>query len=145
MNEVVKTVTASFETIDLAELACRNIKQKYDNINAISIRYKNVPHQRHNYHSVSDNEDSKAPIVTGTTALGGISAPLGNALNGAITPVGTIFAGENVSDDGSLIDNSTPEIHRSLESKVIVKTNSSNAENISHTLRGLGGQNISVK
>lgn len=145
MNEVLKTVTANFETIDLAELACSNIKKKYDNINAISIRYKNLPHQQHNYHSISDEEGKQAPIVTGTTALGGMYAPLGTGINGAITPVGTIFAGENVSDDTNLIDNSTPEIHKTLESKVIIKTNNSNAKEISHILRGLGGQNISIK
>ncbi len=145
MSDIIKTITASFETIDLAELACKHIKQQYQNINAISIRYKNIPYDRQNYHSVTDEDIPPNPVIAGTTALGGASAPLNSGVNTTITPLGTVFAGQNISEDGSLIDNNTPEIEQSLESKVIVKTSNNDADTISHTLRGLGGQNISVK
>ena len=110
MSDIIKTITASFETIDLAELACKHIKQQYQNINAISIRYKNIPYDRQNYHSVTDEDIPPNPVIAGTTALGGASAPLNSGVNTTITPLGTVFAGQNISEDGSLIDNNTPEI-----------------------------------
>lgn len=146
MSEIIKTITANFENIDLAELACKNIKERYPSINAVSIRYKNIPQYNHN-HSISTtitDDFLKGDVLADNTAYVGLSASMGSGLNGPITAIGTIFAGDVDYNNNNSFDSSTPEIEKSLESKVIIKA-SSDVKNISQTLRSLGGQNLVVR
>lgn len=142
MGSNTKTITASFENIDLAELACKNIKEKYKNINAISIRYKNIPYDKSDYlygETNNNNLDEKSENILKN------SLALGSTVNGGIAPMGTVFVGQNLNTSNFNNSNNDIEIQNSLESKVIIKTKSdTDAKNISHTLRGLGGQNITI-
>ena len=58
---IKKTITAKFETIDMAELAARGITNNFHHVSNIKIRFKNFPEAEHD-HSDADRMDDIAEV-----------------------------------------------------------------------------------
>ncbi len=111
-----KTITAEFESVDLAEMAARNIREKFEGITKIKIRYPSIGE-----------------------GGGYISLPVASINN----PMGAGFPRGN---DGILYDlEQRHEVEQNRSSILLVEATEDSAERIAAYLRGLGGLGIKIK
>lgn len=146
MSQILKTITASFETVDLAELAAKNIKNHFDEIKAITIKYKNYPESNQSHHT--DYNDS-APL----SGMAALSASNYNMPSSGFFPgffQANIPAYLSVERDAlshtrfSGMNHDIPEIETTTESRLIIKASEEEVAKIESQLRGMGGQQIVV-
>lgn len=141
MSEFLKTITANFETVDLAEWAARNIKEHFIQVKSITIRYRNVP----DVHDVQDSDvdQSETTALLAATAMGsGMGTAFAGGYPGFLPIGGKTFM--QVADTAGNHPN-RPEIERSTESKLLIKASESQAKQIEAHLRSLGGLHIMTK
>ncbi len=111
-----KTITAEFESVDLAEMAARNIREKFEGITKIKIRYPSMGE-----------------------GGGYISFPVASVNH----PMGVGFPSGN---DGILYDfEQHHEAEQNRSSILLVEAREDSAERIAAYLRGLGGLGIKIK
>ncbi len=125
------TVTyANFETVDLAELAARQIKECYPEVHSIAIRYRNVPPINGSTETVIN--DLPDGTFTAATAAG---VGLGNGFG--VTPV-VIPGAFGVHREGSRYHNMN-ERHTSTESHLVIKCPDQISQKVEAKLINLGG------
>lgn len=125
-----KTISASFDTIDLAELAAKAIKENFHGIKAITIKYQNFPHS---------GEPRPQEAVFNGAAMAAAPTPMGNYVaSGGIAAFPVMGQGEAEEQE----DHSRPEIQNSTESRLIVKAREDEIQAISSRLRSMGGREI---
>lgn len=136
MSQILKTITASFDTVDLAELAAKNIKTHFNQVKAITIKYKNYPEsgERHQIHS--ENLKPSASM----TAL---SAANYNILSNGPLP-GYLPGGVDNFAQTRYSQSDVPEIETTTESHLIIKASEDEIHKIESHLRGMGGQQILI-
>lgn len=126
------TIYASFETVDLAELAARQIKKNFPKIHSIAIRYRNNPPEEHARHE-------HAPLENASFLA---AAAMGNGI-GSGTPVSPVFFPFGVEPfrDGSRYEREDSPLG-STESRIVIKTESKNVNAIEAQLFNLGGVSV---
>lgn len=135
----LRTVTASFDTVDLAELAARNLKRDFRQIKAITIKYRNYPETPH-------DRQNDAPVVETSPNLAAAaavnSAGAGIGFGGGGIPA--LFPAQYDPYQTRYSNQSRPEIELSTESRLIVKAPENLVRPIQSHIRGMGGQQIVV-
>lgn len=128
------TIYANFETIDLAELAARQIKNNFPTIHSIAIRYRNNPPEEH-HEARNDN----TPVQDSTFLA---AAAMGNGV-GTGTPVAPVFFpfGVEPFQDGSRYQREDSPL-ASTESRMVIKANAEQVKAIEAQLLNLGGLSI---
>lgn len=109
-----KTISAEFESVDLAELAARNIRYRFEGITRIRIRYR----------AGSGEYDTSIPVAVANNSLG----------------VGFPQAYDSVL----YYDTPQTEIDQNRSSLLLVEAGERSAERIAAYLRGLGGLGIKI-
>lgn len=130
---IKKTITAKFETIDMAELAARGITNNFHHVSNIKIRFKNFPEAEHD-HSDADRMDDIAPPFFALAAAN-------NSTSFAV-PAPIFPADADLFEDRSRRD--VPEIEQSTESRIVIEANDQVAKDIAGKLRCLGGYEIDI-
>ncbi len=143
---IKKTITAKFETIDMAELAARGITNNFHHVSNIKIRFKNFPEaERGNIRFKNFPEAERGNSGTGRTdGIAPTFFALAAANNGASFAVPTpVFpADADLFEDRGRRD--IPEIEQSTESRIVIEANDQVAKDIAGKLRCLGGYEIEV-
>ena len=124
-----KTITAKFETIDMAELAAHGLANSFRHISNIRIRYKNVPQEIREEHD-------RTPGRPAGEAFAGV-LPGGALAPGAFS---LFFAGLDRREATPV-----PEIEQTTESRMIVEAGEKEARQIAGKLRCLGGYEIQIR
>lgn len=136
------TLRAYFETIDLAELAARQLKDQFPGIKSIVIQYKNFP-------PVSHENDGKelADTLNRDFALnpGIVNQGTGfTSFNNNITPIPSMSLNNRIlAGHDTAYQNAYPESEQTTESCLMIKTSAADADAVGHRLRSMGGQRIS--
>lgn len=131
-----KKITAKFETVDLAEFAARGIKNNFDRINHIKIRYKNNPKDDY---SENENREDRNDEPFNFPALAGVAAGLDSG-GSTMLPV-YVYLNQNGEENGR---RKVPEIEQTTESRIIVESDASIAKQVASKLRCLGGYQIEI-
>lgn len=130
-----KKVTAKFETVDLAELAARGIKNNFPQVKYIRIRYKNNPEDNQNDPTEGYNPENQSFL----NFFAGSTVGFDNS-GSSVFPV---YAYLNQKPHSNSHDK-TPEIEQSTESRIIIEANANLSKAIESKLRCLGGYQIEV-
>lgn len=136
------TLRAYFETVDLAELAARQLKESFPNIKSVTIQYKNFPHIEH-----ENTEKNFTEILNRDFALTPAISNQGYAsfsLNNGAAPIAPMALNNRVlADHDTAHRNTYPESEQTTESCLLIKASSEDCNHIEHRLRSMGGQRIS--
>lgn len=108
-------VSAEFESVDLAELAARNVRYKFEGVSKIKIRYRAMEHD--NYHFIT-------PLVANNTYSNGYMDAYG---------AGALYYKEP--------NNETEE---SQTETLMIEAEAVSAKRIASYLRGLGGIKVKI-
>ncbi len=135
---MIHTITASFDTIDLAELAAKKIKNDFSQVKTITIKYKNYPNTERE--EIHPEFSAIAALAAPGAAISGAGALAGNNLFPTPFPADTDLNGTRFSNSFDEV----PEIERTTESHLIIKAPESEIKQIQSHLRSAGGRQISV-
>ncbi len=116
------TITAVFESLDLAEVAARKLRQTYPQIHDIKIKYNSV--------NIHDEGNDFFPVITGAYGVNAVQTPTGYfpyAFNSVINDVSS----KNQSESSF-----------STKSKIIIKVDNSIKKAVSSTLTSMGGLQV---
>lgn len=139
------TIYANFETVDLAEVAARQLKEHFKDIKSITIRYKNVPHSN----AYENKEDSYSEILGRDFSMAmGMNQGYGTANNNgtslSVSPIPSFLLNNRIIAEHERKDQDTyPEIEQTTESRLIIKAPAGETARIEQRLRGIGAQKIS--
>lgn len=112
---MAKTVSAEFDSVDMAELAARNVRYKFEGISKIKIKYR----------SIEDNSYLVLPSASAMNGTLGLDYPQSY---GAIA-----FDGEEHT-----------EADENRSSRLLIEASDHSSARIASYLRGLGGIGIKV-
>lgn len=130
-----KTISARFETVDMAEFAAKGLKNNFRNITNIKIRFKNFPRLDYSEHVSSAHSAEHTRVPFWNSAPSGLNLSSGSGVMPAF-----FYFNRHEEDAGAR----TPEPETSTESRIIVEADESEAKQISSKLRCLGGYQIEV-
>ncbi|MGI5959303.1 MAG: hypothetical protein ACOX60_07810 [Massiliimalia sp.] len=129
-----KTITATFDTIDLAELAAKTIKNNFEGIKAITIKYQNFPH------TGNTSSDHQFTDSIGANFAGVVSPAGSYPVSGGIAAAPIMYHMDSQPENAPSHDH--PEIQDSTESRLIIKAREDEIQAISARLRSMGGREI---
>ena len=139
------TIYANFETVDLAEVAARQLKEHIKDIKSITIRYKNIPRSN----AYQNKENSYSEMLNRDFSLTmGINQGYGTATNNgtslSVSPIPSFLLNNRILAEHDMKEQDRyPEIEQTTESRLIIKAPAEETARIEQRLRGIGAQKIS--